>query len=91
MIVDERQQHRAARRRAGQNRAVQPVAGPSARTFNPARARCVCNVRNNATTVTIPPSGPVVDQAATERIAAGAVATNANNPGLTTTEVTAAQ
>ena len=55
--------------------------------YDPARHRAL----QQHITVTIPtPSGPMVDQAATERIAAGAFTTNANSPGLRTTEVTAA-
>jgi hypothetical protein len=59
----------------------------SSRRSHPARHRAL----QQHITVTIPtPSGPVVDHAATERMAAGTSATNANNPGLPTTEVTAA-
>ena len=55
--------------------------------YDPARHRAL----QQHITVTIPTSsGPVVDHAATQRMAAGTSATNANNPGLTTTEVTAA-
>ena len=54
--------------------------------YDPARHRAL----QQHITVTIPPSGAVVDHAATERMAA-AFATNANNPSLTTAEVTAGQ
>ena len=56
--------------------------------YDPARHRAL----QQHITVTIPTSsGPVVDHAATERMAACTYATNANNLGRTTTEVTAAQ
>ena len=56
--------------------------------YDPARHRAL----QQHITVTIPtPSGAVVDHAATERMAATAFATNANNPSLKQPEVTAAR